>query len=274
MNGFLDRFSRAGAVDLLAFLGQWPDRPALSADNAQLSAMADRHGLRAVCVSHLASVTGHDTRSGNELLFHAIRGDERLWPFPVLNPTEPAWEKELEWAVAGGARGIRLVPGYHGYGLRDAGVGELAAAVRERKLPLQVVARMQDERLQHRLLDVPAVEPHELAELMLALDGHPLLISGLRDGERETAMRLAGRGGILPHVLFDLWFCNGPLAVIASLCRAGLAGVYGYSSCTPLQTAEATALQLAAGAIGDDELHDLCAGNALRLLGPAAIRSN
>ncbi|BBI36276.1 amidohydrolase family protein [Cohnella abietis] len=265
MNIMLDRFTRYGAIDLLAFVGQWPDRQALRADAGELTDMADRLGLRAICVSHLSSVLGHDTRTGNEELFAAVSKDVRLWPFPIVNPLEAGWKEELDWAVSMGARGIRLVPGYHGYGLREDGVQELLDEVGKHQLPLQICTRLQDERLQHRLLLVDAVNLHELAELIMAANGHPLLISGLRDQERDLVMRNVASDSKIHQVLFDLWFCNGPLAVIASICRAGLAQSYAYSSCTPLQTAEATALQLASGDIEEEERIDLIYGNAMRL---------
>ncbi|WP_409343982.1 hypothetical protein [Paenibacillus sp. MBLB4367] len=267
MNAWLDRFKEQGAIDLLAFLGEWPDRRSLRTGPAELSAMAARLNLRAMCVSHLSSVLGHDTRTGNIELFAEAKKDERLWPFPVINPMEQGWQDELAWAAAEGARGVRLVPGYHGYGLRDITVAELLGAIRLLKLPLQVCVRLQDERLQHPRLRAEPVELHELAELTAAADGHPLLISGLRDHERETVMRHASFNGVPSQLLFDLWFCNGPLAAIASLCRSGLTQSYGYSSCSPLHTAEATALQLSRGAIEEAERADLCYGNAMRLFG-------
>lgn len=265
MNVMLDRFTRYGAIDVLAFVGQWPDRQTLCAEAIELIDMADRLGLRAMCVSHLSSVLGHDTRTGNEELFAATSQDVRLWPFPIVNPLEAGWKEELDWTVSMGARGIRLVPGYHGYGLRDEGIHELLDEVRKHHLPLQICSRLQDERLQHRLLLIDVVDLHELAEQIMAADGHPLLISGLRDHERDLVMRHVAAGSKIDHLLFDLWFCNGPLAVISSICRAGLAHSYAYSSCTPLQTAEATALQLASSDIGEEERIDLIYGNALRL---------
>jgi len=267
VNGVLERFKELGAIDLLAFLGEWPDRLALRAGPDELSAMADRLRLRGICVSHISSVLGHDTRTGNEALFAAAERDKRLWPFAILNPTEPGWEEELAWAAEKGARGIRLAPGYHGYGLRDAAVAALLPAARLHGLPLQVCVRLQDERLQHRRLRAEPVELHEVAELISAAAGHPLIVSGLRDHERDAVMRFGEARWPRGKVLFDLWFCNGPIAVISSLCRSGLTEWHGYSSCAPLHTPEATAFQLAGAAIPETDRAALCFSNALSLLG-------
>jgi len=275
MNDILHSFTRYGAIDVLAFMGEWPDRHSLRANTEDLSKMADRLGLRAICVSHLSSVLGHDTRTGNELLFASTSSDERLWAFPIVNPLEAGWKEELDWAASMGARGVRLVPGYHGYSLREDVIQELVNVARKYKLPVQVCARLQDERLQHRLLRVQAVDLHDLAELITTTNGHPLLISGLSVQERDLVIRNVSSSNSIKinQVLFDLWFCNGPLTVIASLVKAGLAQSYAYSSCMPLQTPEATALQLASSAIGETERIQMIYGNAMRVLDTAVDKA-
>jgi hypothetical protein len=51
------------------------------------------------------------------------------------------------------------------------------------------------------------------------------------------------------------------------LCLKGFARRLAYGSCAPIQTAEATALQLATAQIGGAELEAICRGNAVRFLG-------
>lgn len=71
-------FIEQKAVDLTAFLGQWPTRLQVNASASDLSAMADRFNLEGMCVSHFASIFGFDTRSGNEALFAETAEDSRL----------------------------------------------------------------------------------------------------------------------------------------------------------------------------------------------------
>lgn len=262
-----ENFVQTGAIDVTAFVGQWPFRFQARADAAALGAMADRLGLSGLCVSHIASVFGHDTRSGNAALFAETAADERLWPFAVLNPAEPGWERELQWAAESGARGVRLLPGYHGYGLGDSRVAELVAALRTLRLPLAVCARLQDERLQHPRYQAETVPLHMLAELIAEAEGHPLLLSGLREHEWDAVLRFLPADQRRDHVICDLWYVNGPLAVVAALSKRGEAGTFAYGSCAPLQVAEATALQLAAADIAEEDRYALCRGNALRFLG-------
>ncbi|TNJ64464.1 hypothetical protein FE784_20290 [Paenibacillus hemerocallicola] len=267
MMHLLEPFVRQQAVDLTAFIGQWPTRLEIRAGADDLSAMADKYGLEGICVSHIASVFGFDTRSGNEALFAETAADGRLWPVAILNPAEAAWDLELEWAVQSGVRGIRLVPGYHDYSLLIPQVGELAGRLNELGLPLHVSARLEDDRLQHPRFRAKAAPFHELAELLRLCGDLPVVISGLKVNEWDRVKELLNDGHHTERVLLDLWFTNGPLAAIAALCRSGQMKLAAYGSCTPIQVMEATALQLASANISDSDRAALCRGNARRLLG-------
>lgn len=265
-SSFYAPFLEQKAIDVTAFIGTWPTRYQSRATAADLSAMADRLQLEAMCVSHIASVHGHDTRSGNEALFAESASDDRLLPFVILNPAETNWEAELEWAAASGAKGVRLVPGYHGYDPAGSDAKALYAAVRRLRLPLQIIVRLLDERLQHPRFTAEHLPFHIAAELIVLLEGHPVLLSGFRENEWEQVKRMIPQGAGLEHVCCDLWFCNGPLAVISKLCARGESERFAYGSCTPIQSAEATALQLAAAAVGEADRAMLCRGNASRYL--------
>lgn len=263
----LEPFERERAIDLTVFMGQWPSRLQIRAAAADLSGMADRFGISVMCVSHIASIFGFDTRSGNEELFREAASDERLWPFAILNPAEPGWELELDWAVKEGARGIRLVPGYHGYGLTSPQAAELAARVGMHKLPLHVCMRLEDDRLVHPRFPVKPVPFHELAELLRLTGDTPVVLSGLRAHEWSSVSEHLNAGHHADRVLLDLWFTNGPIGAVASLGRGSLGKRLGYGSCAPIQVPEATVLQLAAADIGADIRAALCRGNAATLLG-------
>ncbi|BBH22816.1 hypothetical protein Back11_41610 [Paenibacillus baekrokdamisoli] len=262
-----EKFMELKAIDMTAFLGQWPYRLQSYAAAEDLIAMVNRLQLAGVCVSHIASIHGHDTRSGNAALLTECASDSRLWPFAILNPSEPGWKDELAWVVGSGARGVRLLPGFHGYDLDSPEVKELVLAVRKADLPLQVFLRLEDERLQHQRYKVKPVSIHAIVELAVALKGHRLLISGVRDYEWDEVWRQLPSELRTGQLLFDLWYCNSPLAAIASLCRRGGAVSFVYGSGVPLHLPEATVLQLAAAEISEEDRYALCLGNAMRFLG-------
>ncbi|MCD9025309.1 amidohydrolase family protein [Cohnella silvisoli] len=254
------------AIDVTAFIGSWPNRLQASAEQKDLSRMADRYQLKGVCISHIASVFGYDTRSGNEALFKACSQDNRLWPFAIINPTDEGWLQELQWAIDSGVRGIRLIPGYHQYKLDHPAVNRLIEIIEPYRLPLHVCARLQDERLQHHRFYTEAVPVHSLASMISAAGDNPLIISGVNSNEKDEISRYLHADQSIDHVLYDLWHVNGPLAVISQLCQKGQASQYAFGSCTPIQTAEATILQLSAANISESDRRLLCCGNAERLL--------
>lgn len=267
----LASFADQRAVDVTAFVGTWPARLPASATAASLSGYADDFGLDALWVSHIASVFGFDTRTGNEALLDEVADDSRLWPFVVIHPGEPGWAEELDLFVVRGARGVRLVPGHHGYDLRAPAVGELVTAVRELGLPLHVCARLDDVRLRHPRFVVDEVPPSGLAEFLRLAEGHPVVLSGLNVVEwTAQVLPLLNAGHDLSRVAVDLWFTNGPLDPIEQLCADGHTDRFVYGSAIPIQTPHATALQLMTPGIDTADRAALCRKNAYRVLGASS----
>lgn len=265
MTGF-DPFVAQGAIDLTAFLGQWPWRLQAATTTSTLRTTADRLGLTGFCVSHIASIFGFDTRSGNENLLESCAEDSRLWPFVVINPTEDAWEHELDWARNNGARGVRLVPSYHGYRLNQPELTEFAAAIAESGLPLSVCATLEDDRLRHPRFQAWTSTTSEIAELLRHCADISVVLSGVRLPEWTEIQSHLGSDHPIDRVLIDLWFTNGPTGIIAALCREGHELRFGFGSCAPIQSIDATAYQLATADITDEQRTTLCRGNAERIL--------
>lgn len=259
-------FVQIGAIDTNAFIGQWPFRHAVRADRQYYTTMSERLGISQYYISHIAAIFGHDTRSGNEALLAETKDDARLRPFVILNPCEPGWEQEMEWAKASGACGIRLVPGFHDYELTDSRALQLLAVARTYRLPIIVTARIQDERLQHPRYQASPLTPTSIAEFIAAGTNHPLLISGLNYVQCMALRPHFNTGQSTDHVVFDLWFTNSPVGIIEDICNSGYSDKFAYSSCSPIQVAEATALQLATAGITDEQRYALCRGNAERFL--------
>lgn len=260
----LGPFRAAGAVDTTCFVGAWPPRLGASASPGELTAYADRLGLSALWVSHLASIVGFDTRSGNESLLAVCASDHRLRPFLVLNPTESGWERELDWAHCAGAQGIRLTPSYHGYSLNTRTADELRAAVRELKLPLHVLLRLEDLRVRHPRFQVVDSRVDQLAEFLRpAGRAADIVVSGLNGAEWSELQGHLGQDA--EDLLADLWFVNGPTGVVDHLGRRGLDEHFCYGSAYPIQTPEATALQLCVAELRPGQRHAILRGNAERL---------
>lgn len=257
-------FATQRAVDLTAFVGTWPWRLQASADPARLTGFADRLGLEGLCVSHLASVFGFDTNAGNEALWQVAADDQRLWPFVIINPTEPGWTEELERATRNGARGIRLVPAYQGFGLSGPAVADLFEAADDLRLPVQVCVNLDDERVRHPRYAVDGIDSSAIAELIRARAGRRIGLSGIKYTDWPEIAAHLDHGHDLSRVLVDLWFTNGPVGALGELCRSGLDRLFGFGSCHPVQEIVATAYQLGAADLDQDQRARLCGDNARR----------
>lgn len=258
----LGAFSELGATDTTCFLGQWPYRLSAAADADALRSYAARLGLRTIWVSHLASLFGFDTRSGNEAALAACAGDPRFRVFATIDARDPGWQDELDEMVAAGAQGVRVAPGFHRYDV--ASVRPVLDACAERGLPLQVIARLDDARVRHPLSPAIDIEVHRIADLVRDSSASPLLLTGLNRADWTELDRHLGDDA--PEWLrLDLWHVNGPTHVVDRLADDPERWVFG--SGFPLQTPEATALQLMASALSPDALRAIVSGNAAAVSG-------
>ncbi|WP_144854045.1 hypothetical protein [Paenibacillus cremeus] len=71
----------------------------------------------------------------------------------------------------------------------------------------------------------------------------------------------------IDQLYFDLWYCNGPIGIVLWLCANGGARSFTFGSCYPIQTFEATALQVDQSDISSEQRRALGASNAIRYLG-------
>ena len=262
----LASFATWQAVDVTAFLGTFPWRLQAHADAATLTRQADRLGLSGLCLSHLASVFGYDTRSGNEELQRVLDAEPRFWFTPILNPTEPGWQAELTWALEHRARGIRIVPGYHGYTLDHPAVTDLVAAVEDAGIALHLSTTLEDPRERHPRYVVENCTTAHVADFLRLAQHVPVVLSGLRSGDWAEVDANLDAGHDLDRVLLDTWRMNGPVGVLRAMCGAGLTPMLAYGTCQPVQEPVASAYQLASATIDEADRHALAGQNARRVL--------
>ena len=244
----LRAFSRLGATDTMCHLGTWPYRLTASADADELREYAARHGLRVLWVSHLSTLFGFDTHTGNRAALTECAGDALFRVFAVIDPSEADWRNEVAWAADAGAFGVRVAPGFHHYPVPL--VAEVIDAAADRGLAVQLIARMDDARVRHPLSPARDLDVHHIADLVRSRPEHPLVISGLNAAEwQELSRHLADE--VPPSVRLDLWHVNGPTGVADRLDSAR----WVFGSGAPVQTPEATILQLMASGLPDGDLH-------------------
>jgi predicted TIM-barrel fold metal-dependent hydrolase len=253
-------------IDANAYLGHWATRQLRHNTPDGLLALMDRAGIDMACVSSAAAVMYKDCHRGNEELAEAVsRHRDRLIPFAVLNPVYAGWRRDLTWCCEVlGARGLRLYPTYHAYGLVDPRLAALLAAATEAGLLITIPVRQVDTRQRHWLVDAPEVPLDDIATLAAA---HPTARFIVLEGAGHLGSDLVRRACERPA---NYWLeISRPEAVysneIGSLLGALGAGRLVFGSGIPFKYPEPATLRLEVLQAPEAD-KDLIRGSNLRAL--------
>ncbi len=170
-------------LDASAWVGIWPFTAVRSTSLADLVRDLREAGISGAAISPLNAVLGPDPMLANRDLlaeteaFDAGGFVTRI--VPVLDPSLPGWERDLEQlSTSKRVGGIRIVPNYHGYDVDGREAIAVAKAVEGHGLPLCVQVRMIDERAHHPLMKVPGVPLDGVARLAAAVPDARILVGG------------------------------------------------------------------------------------------------
>lgn len=169
-------------VDVNCWLGHWPYRRLRDRTAEELVARLDYLGVTHALVSSIDSILYRNVQPANEDLAEALApyGD-RLFPVATINPNYAGWEDDLDAAAERlCARGVRLIPQYHGYDLDSPAAQRAAAACAERGLPVLVAHRIEDPRQRHHLDPGQTVGFGAAAALLRAVPNLRLIITNAR----------------------------------------------------------------------------------------------
>jgi len=175
--------------DASAWAGQWPFTASVSTGLTDLVAGLREAGFSGAAVSPLAAVLGPEPMTANLALIEEARnlpGDFAVRLVPILDPSLPGWERDLDDLLsrhAGSIGAFRIVPNYHGYVVDSPGSIGLAKAVTNAGLGLAVQIRMLDERAHHPLMKVPGVPFDGVVRLSDAVPDARILACGIFQSE-------------------------------------------------------------------------------------------
>ena len=178
-------------TDHNCFIGAWPFYRLEGTDLAALRKAHAAHGITGGYLSALPSVFYNDFYESERCLAEQIRGSDYFHTV-LPNPTVTGAKEALAACFAEFApRGIRLVPGYQGYSLRDECLSPVLEAARARRIPLFVNARLSDERMTH-LIHPTVPTPQELWEFSKRAEGITLVLCHLTEQETAEVLERAG----------------------------------------------------------------------------------
>ena len=155
-------------IDVNVHLGRWPFRRLRGDDTASLVAALQKHQIEQAWAGSFEALLHRDVRGVNDRLAEECQKHKNLLvPFGTVNPLLPDWQNDLQRCrQTPRMAGLRVYPNYHGYPLDHPDFAALLRLAAQHELIVQIVLKMEDDRTQHPLLRVPAVDPAPLAGLL------------------------------------------------------------------------------------------------------------
>lgn len=251
-------------VDANMFVGQFPFRSVARADVTLSAARMDKVGLTHAVVSPMEAVFHEDSFAAEAELAEQIKANARFIHFKVVNPMAHWWERDLDRAVKQlNVRGIRLVRTYHEYELSAPRVAQVMACAAERGLPVLVMCKMQDYRMQW-LLRTSEAEAEEVGPFLDKYTKNRLILAGLHYQDmRKLADTLKGR----EDVLLDTSRLKGPWRTFEHLGEVVDLSQLAFGSLWPINVPECALAQIRAERISEEVKEGILGGNFVRCCG-------
>jgi uncharacterized protein len=252
-------------IDVNVHLSRWPFRRLPLDDTAKLVQRLKSLGVTSAWTGSYDAILHREPSSVNARLAEdcAAHGDGVLEPVGSLHLGMPGWEEDLRRCHdQHKMRIVRLYPSYHGYGLNAPAVGELLDQATQRKLVVQIVAKLEDERTQHPLVTVPPVELEPLKDwLTKRPQARVVLLNALGLVRGEALSKWAAAG----PVWFETAMLEGVAGIGVSLKHLPadrlLMGTHA-----PFFAPEAAPLKLKESDLGEALRRQIAEGNAVKVL--------
>lgn len=156
-------------LDANTWLGHWHNQKFSVYSSDKMRECLRACGINQAIISSIDAVFSSDPQPWNEELAHALAG---VAPFfihaPVVKPTLADRDDALTCYASGPVRVLRLLPGFHSYSLNSSELKPFFQKCSRLRFTILVQMRMEDERSQHKLVQVPPVNTEELVELAAA----------------------------------------------------------------------------------------------------------
>lgn len=254
-----------GVVDCNLTIGHWPFRRQRwsegSGDIQHFCQNYKDQGVTSAWAGTFEGIFHRDLATVNAVLYEccAEYSNGFLLPVGSINPALPAWRADIGLCSDKfEMKAIRLHPNYHGYTLDDPRFLALLEAATEKKLLIQIVAQMEDERTQHPLMQVKPVDFKPLpAALKRIPEARVMVLNASR------AMSMTALQGC--NVTLDIAMLES-VGGIENLLKDWPLDRIVFGSHAPLFYFESAMLKLQESELSEAQLKAITHGNADRLL--------
>ena len=195
------------ANDTNLILGPCPFR-SIPSSVEELEKLKGRAGLQRAVASGFRSLLYYDTLSGlEEDLVHYASLRTWLYFYATLDPCFPQMERGVRRAaVDERIAAVRLLPGLHHYELDAPEVDDLMAAAQAERVPVNLMARIFDDRIAPQYVQQTVPKPEHVAAFLMRHRGVKIALSMFYFTELR-ALKLDWHA--LPHVYVDFG-CSKP----------------------------------------------------------------
>ncbi|MEC8933000.1 MAG: hypothetical protein VYB08_16375 [Candidatus Latescibacterota bacterium] len=252
-------------VDVAAWTGHWPTF-ALPGRFTEVVEILRGLGVGRILLSPLDGALSHNLHRANNAVFLAAQDEVGIYAVPLLDPTLPTWESELEVARDSGSPMVRWLPAYSGFDLQAADLW--AETIADSGLALGIQLRLEDVRRQHRGLQVGDVP---LSSALALAKRHPELALVIGGGTWTQLLHHAEEILSLPRVYADCAHVDGVDSLLRMVER-GLAPRLLFGSHVPFFIALAGVARLVHD-LNDEDGQRILGENAMQLLWPEEGRS-
>jgi predicted TIM-barrel fold metal-dependent hydrolase len=245
-------------VDTHVYLGRWPFRQTPRNSAAETIAALRRGNVVQAWAGTFEGLLHKDVGGANARLAEDCRreGEGLLIPFGSVNPTLPDWKEEVRRChEVFKMPGVRLHPNYHGYALTDERFARLLGLAAQRKLIVQLVGPLDDEK--HAYLRMPPAKL-DLGPLAAIVGRFPGLRLTLHNGLTQFDDSELNALEATTNVYFDA-------SAVADL-RKRSADPIVLGSCWPLGTIESAVNRAFDSAASESRMRTIAHETARRLL--------
>lgn len=266
-------------VDTNVHLFGWPFRNLKYGETDKLVAKLRQHGIRQAWAGSFEALLHKDIDGVNRRLVDACRQHRGfLIPFGAVNPLWPGWEEDLRRChETYRMPGIRLHPSYQGYELSHPDFARLMLLASERRMLVQIVIELEDERVHHPKMITPDTNPLPVVDLLKELPrGRVQFLNffGVVRGDKLKAIQ-----GMLssPQVLFDIANLEGAGALQKALAGEDTVGLQlkvplkrlAFGSHAPYFPIQNSLFKFMESRLESRDLTAIMSGNAARFMAPA-----
>ena len=260
-------------IDSNVHLFEWPFRKLKYDRTEALIAKLRKHRITKAWAGSFEAVLHKQLDPINRRLAEECRtrGNGMLVPIGSVNPAWPDWEEDLRHCHEQHRMpGVRLYPAYHGYPLDHPQFARLLADAGKRGLLVQIVLRMEDERVHHPAITIGAVNVSPLADVLkkvpqakvqLINSAGPLLGNNVSSLVRDTQVTFdiaatEGNGGVGRLIEGKNPSYRGAIPVDRLL----------FGTHAPFFPCESAVFKLFESPLSLEQLGKLMSGNARRLI--------